>query len=65
MPIIKNIWKITTIKTPIIRLGAFQFDVQHVPGDKNPWVKTSGHLPENLIRQEREDIEIETEEEDR
>ena len=50
------------------RMGAFQFDGQHVPRDKNPCDYGSRHpdaLPENLTRQEREDIEIETEEEDR
>ena len=49
------------------RLGAFQFDGQHVPRDKNPCDYGSRHpdaLPENLTRQEREDLGIETEEED-
>ena len=42
--------------------------VEHAPGDKNPCDYDSKHphlLPENLTREQREEIGIETEEEDK
>ena len=49
------------------RLGAYNFNVEFVPGDKNPCDYGSRHpdpIPENLSKSEREDLGIETEEED-
>ena len=49
------------------RLGAFDMKVEFVPGDKHPCDYGSRHpqpLPNNMTKQEREDMGIETEEED-
>ena len=49
------------------RLGAFQLKVQFVPGEKNPCDYGSRHqdqLPDNLTKEQREEIVIEMEEED-
>ena len=49
------------------RLGAFDMKVDFVPGHKNPCDYGSRHpdqLPENLTKEQREDMGIETEEED-
>ena len=49
------------------RLGAFQFTTQYVPGDKNPADYGSRHpdaIPESMTAEEREEMGIETEEED-
>ena len=49
------------------RLGAFDMDVQFVPGDKNPCDYGSRHpdlLPDDLTKEQREEIGNETEEED-
>ena len=49
------------------RLGAFDMKVEFVPGDKHPCDYGSRHpqpLPDNLTKQDREDMGIETEEED-
>ena len=48
------------------RLGAFQMKLQFVPGDKMPCDYRSRHpdlLPDNLTKEEREEIGIETKEE--
>ena len=49
------------------RLGAYDMKVEYVPGDKHPCDYGSRHpttLPENLTKEQREDMGIETEEED-
>ena len=49
------------------RLGAFDMKVDFVPGHKNPCDYGSRHpdqLPDNLTKEQREDMGIETEEED-
>ena len=50
------------------RLGAFDFKVKYVPGDQNISDYGSRHpdpIPPNLTREQREDLGIETEEEDK
>ena len=50
-----------------MRLGAFDFTVQHIPGTQMLCDYASHHadpIPPNLTRQEREDLGIEMEEED-
>ena len=49
------------------RLGSFQFQVQHVPGNKHPCDYGSRHpdpIPENLTKEQMEDLGIKTEETD-
>ena len=49
------------------RLEAYNMKVEFVPGDKHPGDYGSRHpakLPKNLTKEQREDIGIETEEED-
>ena len=50
------------------QIGAFNMQVEYVPEDKNPCDYSSRHLdllPENLTREQKEEIGIETEEEDK